>query len=629
MASVIRYTGPVRAALASLAVISLLVLASPLRAQWNVPFVASTQLRIDGALGDWGGASWIRVGEDARGRAEIALAYDESTLLLAARVFDDDFVRSAQPSAAEDALVVQLELPGTQARRVELWLYAGQPGRTRAQAQLRAAASGRMAELPEVRVVEGPGTRGERYVLEAACPWSSVLPAASWGFARAQLRLQDVDAGAKPREIGSGGAQALAFERGPLPVLAAWLRERDLTQARALLDGLAQVQTETARVLVVGTFALLVHASGPLEYSDLPAAHAADVHAAELRDLTGDGLPELTVRLTTRDSAAVRELWLVYALGVGGPRRVFGVELRRERAGASLSASLAIDKPAPRERAPRIVVRAGSARNWSPTQELGPGLTDILPVPAPWSPWVERSYVWNGSSFGLQSEQKNRAPAPQPTATAPSAAPPAAAAGGEDTSALVDAYRAARDISRALQPRFVQRADIAEDGRPEELGLYDRECLVVGAGFRGGNDFFYFALPVQSSEQVLALFTADVTGDRRHEILARVQTQTAGIVRELLLVYTFHNGRFETVLTAEVARSDAGHGIENEVSVLPHQGKSALQIRPGRARGWTAASYPFRSDAQPGIAPLLLPWNDAERRYCYDGRQLVACIGSD
>ena len=175
----------------------------------------------------------------------------------------------------------------------------------------------------------------------------------------------------------------------------------------------------------------------------------------------------------------------------------------------------------------------------------------------------------------------------------------------------------------------MQRANIAEDARPEELALYDRECLVVGAGFRGGNDFFYFALPVQSPEQVLALFTGDVTGDQRHELFARVQTQTAGLTRELLFVYSFHSGRFETLLVAEVGRADATHAIENEVRVLPHKGKSALQIRPGNARGWTAASYPFRSDAQSGIAPLLLPWRDSERRYCYDGRQLVGCLGSD
>ena len=127
----------------------------------------------------------------------------------------------------------------------------------------------------------------------------------------------------------------------------------------------------------------------------------------------------------------------------------------------------------------------------------------------------------------------------------------------------------------------------------------------------------------------MALSTGDVTGDQRHEILARVATQASGVTRELLMVYSFHSGGFETLLVAEVGRSDAGHAIRNEVRVAPHQGRSALQIRPGTAHGWTASSYPYRSEPQAGIAPLLLPWTDGERDYCFHGKQLLPCPASD
>ena len=140
-----------------------LVVSSHVRADsaWTIPFVQPKQLRIDGAVSDWNGASWTRIGTDARGRAEVALAYDDASLYVAARVFDDDFVRSAQPSSAEDALVLSLEAAaGTGTRRVELWLYAGQMGRTRAQVQLSDRNHPRASPLSSAQVIEGPGARG-------------------------------------------------------------------------------------------------------------------------------------------------------------------------------------------------------------------------------------------------------------------------------------------------------------------------------------------------------------------------------------------------------------------------------------------------------------------------------------
>jgi len=103
----------VHAALHCLAVFVVLALARGAllaQAAASIPFLAPKQLRIDGALSDWSFASWQRVGDDPKGRAEVALAYDDSSLFIAARVFDDAFVRSPQPGPSEDALVLALEL---------------------------------------------------------------------------------------------------------------------------------------------------------------------------------------------------------------------------------------------------------------------------------------------------------------------------------------------------------------------------------------------------------------------------------------------------------------------------------------------------------------------------------------
>lgn len=613
-----------------------LALSSQARAEapWTIAFVQPKQLRIDGAVAEWSGAPWKHLGNDARGRAEVALAYDDDNLFVAARVFDDSFVRSAHPSPDEDALVLSLELPATpDARRVELWIYAGKMGRTRAQAQLRDAGHAHPSELAGAQVIEGPGTHGETYVVEAQLPWKA-LGSADWMFARGALRLHDVDPHAKARDVSSSAQlEPLAFDRGPVAALAALLEQRELMHAPKLLDATVRTRAPgtSARVLVVGTLVVLATAQGAIAYAELPAARAADVQSAELRDLTGDGLPELTVHATTRDSAATRKLWLVFELSAGAPRQLFAAELRRERAGGSAEASLRVDKPLPHERAPRIVLGAGAVRGVGSAPELGPALSDVVPVPAASGAWSERVYVWDGARFTLRDERAATPPTAsvsEPARTEPSSAP--AAASGADNAQLTQAYLRARGVSAAVQPRFVQRANVAEDSRPEQLALYDRECLIVGPGFRGGSDFFYFALPVASAEQVSALWTADVTGDQRHEILARVTSPASGVTRELLMVYSFHSGNFETLLVAEVGRSIGGHAIQNEVRVLPQKGRNALQIRPGTARSWTATTYPYRdADSQAEIAPLLLPWSDRARDYCYDGKRLSPCPGSD
>src|SRR5262245_31832138 len=76
--------------------------------QWQVARASAKQLRIDGDLGEWRGVRFERIGSEEGGRAEVALAHDEGGLYVAARVFDDKFVRTRSPSPREDALIVAL-----------------------------------------------------------------------------------------------------------------------------------------------------------------------------------------------------------------------------------------------------------------------------------------------------------------------------------------------------------------------------------------------------------------------------------------------------------------------------------------------------------------------------------------
>jgi hypothetical protein len=122
---------------------------------------------------------------------------------------------------------------------------------------------------------------------------------------------------------------------------------------------------------------------------------------------------------------------------------------------------------------------------------------------------------------------------------------------------------------------------------------------------------------------VLRVFTGDLTGDGRHELLARIRQQISGVTREILYVYTFAGERLEPLLAVEVSRNQGAQSIANQVTLVPAHGRLALQITPGAAHGWSESDYPFSADSHDGVAPLLLPWKDGSLRYDFDGQQLV------
>ena len=58
------------------------------------------------------------------------------------------------------------------------------------------------------------------------------------------------------------------------------------------------------------------------------------------------------------------------------------------------------------------------------------------------------------------------------------------------------------------------------------------------------------------------------------------------------------------------------------VAFTPKQKGIEIELRPGRAIGWTEKSYPFPEDTAPagGLEPLLLPWSSQKARtYTFKG----------
>ncbi|MDD9935176.1 MAG: hypothetical protein OXT09_16310 [Myxococcales bacterium] len=633
---------PPRAAAKPLLALCLLWPAGVSAAALTLTPVQPGQIRVDGDVGEWRGARFVELGEAADSSIEYALGYDGEALYVAARVYDESLVRSRKPARREDAVVLALALPraGGTHRLSEVWLYAGEIGRSPASGAVARGGGTPKAERA-IQIVEGPLADGDGYVLEARVPWKVLPGGREHQIGRGALRLHDVDGkvGARPAVLASArGTRArslppLRVEGGANAALSDFLRQKGIGSGaiRRDLVGDAFGDGRLERVVVASTFAIVVgpdiQGGGGFHYLDLPVTGGAGVRDAALRDLTGDGKVELTLRLSQQNELGKREVFQVMALDRPEARKLLSLELRKQTDDGWVEAELRIGKGKP----PTIEARIGEAKGLGPDNYREPRVQGVEPVLVPWGAVRRRVYRWDGTRFAVEDEEQN------PDAHVPEPKRVAARAPADDgvervashpeppgLDRLVAAFRRSQGLDPSARPRSVRHVNVAEDGRHESLMLFDAHLLVVGKGYRGGSGYFYFQLPVASGRDIQRLFTGDVTGDGRREVFVRFKQHIADVQREILLAYTFEaDGGMRQILALEVRRAQGGSAVGNVVDLVPSGSHWALRIKPGRARGWSAGSYPFVSDASDGYGALLLPWNDRTARYRYrEGRLL-------
>lgn len=608
------------------------------------------QVHIDGALGEWRGLRFATLGSGADASVRYALAYDGEALLLAAEVTDERMVRTARPGPKEDALVLTLALPGRSGRLrgVEVWVFAGIPGRRASQLGV-AKPGGRPRRVSGAQVVEGPRSGGSGYVVEARIPWSALpVHSARWRRGRGAIRLHDVDEAAHPEvESVLASAEAAPSKLEALPALNVRGGVTDTlktfletighpaSQPRFDMDGDVAGDGRPERIVIVEQHVAVM---GPgyregkgYDYKKLPVAMGTDVREARLRDLTGDGKRELVLELRQRQGSETQQLWLVMRFAGEGMRPVFAIPLERKLADGRVQARLRVERA--RSGPPAIEVRAGEAEGLQ-RGALPRQASDAIqqPMPLPWSKVIARRYRWDGKRFALAGEKENPDyEPPQAERPAPSRARPAAAASSGSASArtagmkaLIGEYRRARGVSQGVPARFRQRANVAQGPEPEQVLVIDRALVVVGPRFRQGSSYFFFQLPTERAQDVLAMKAVDVTKDGRAEIFVQIARPQGEIEREMLLGYQFRDGGFQRVLGAEVARRQDGHAIENSIRFVRRPpGPWHLELRPGRARHWDARSYPYRNEQVGEMRPPLLPWRDETVRFRFDGQRLV------
>jgi hypothetical protein len=98
------------------------------------------------------------------------------------------------------------------------------------------------------------------------------------------------------------------------------------------------------------------------------------------------------------------------------------------------------------------------------------------------------------------------------------------------------------------------------------------------------------------------------------------------VEREVMLVYSVTPQGIARVFGVETGRGFGGNRVQGTLAFLQGARGLDIEVRPGRAFGFTERTYPFNQDRSKvgGLEPLLLPWGPpSTARYHWDGSGFV------
>ena len=341
----------------------------------------------------------------------------------------------------------------------------------------------------------------------------------------------------------------------------------------------------------------------------------AEIVGCEVRDLTGDGQSEIILRKRFGSGAKTREMMAVLHFGSSEvPTTIFQHELAVSTSDGSIQNEVSY---APDGSRTSLKITPGSARGFNAGNYREPTETSYEPVILPWGTIASQLYKLSGAAFVKASEERQAPAAATPAPAAvdpglPKAPPPPSAS--ELMEKVYDLYKRDRGVSG--RPRFDLAVDVTGDGQNERVLMHDRDIVVFGKSFKGGTGYSFLTMAqFASGSDVTEMTARDVNGDGRAEIIVKGVLHASGpggdkVDREVILVFQVVNEGIKRVFAAEIGRAMGRKRINGTVRF----GGSAIELAPGSAVEWTAATYPFTQDTGPvgGLEPLLLPWGGAQ-----------------
>ncbi|WP_394821944.1 hypothetical protein [Pendulispora albinea] len=606
------------------------------------------KVKLDGTLGEWPArtpATTVVHGSMGELSFQGAVQYDEQYLYIAGETNDPKL------AAGKDHAALTLAIPGPGGTLLPhvIDFHAGKPGETQGRV-LFGSGPKKGETVAGAKIVEAP-LKPAGYSFEAAVPWAAFPEARTIRVGlRGVLSYHD-QGGASTTVVATGPGDAEHVTALPsLPtepeqaLIAGLLKPRGLASRGPSIDIYADIDgdPQKERISVFGHFLTIVgqgyRGGKEFFFRDLGARSVVQL---QTRDVTGEGKDDLLVRSRFEQGGVVHDWFEIWQIAPSGePISIFGHEIEVSRGASKVVSSVHLhDK--------EVEIAVEGASGWDAASYRETRQNEVEPLLLPWGAVRARTYRFEGGKFVRKAEiaQKPQAPSATTTTTTaaretpapaqpPRAMEPAAQRPAPDTGAsLLEQFRRDHQVPPDVQPKADLTANVAEDARPERIVLLGNDIVVFGPGFKGGAQYAYLSLPQFASPgTVKELLARDLNGDgaadlivRGTRVIAPRQGALPEAVSEAIFIYELRDGRIGRIFAIETAREQGPGRVQTTFQFLPAKSGRGLdfEVRPGKAVGWTAKTYPWPNEQPGAIEPLLLPWGTAtSARYTWNAASL-------
>lgn len=164
--------------------------------------------------------------------------------------------------------------------------------------------------------------------------------------------------------------------------------------------------------------------------------------------------------------------------------------------------------------------------------------------------------------------------------------------------------------------------DVAGDGHIERIAVFGKYLVIAGWGYRGGKEFYFQDMGVESSSGVKRLELMDLTNDGKDEIVLQKRVKVAGLEREIFQVWSIDKGKEQPfpALSHEVALYAEGKRVENRVRIEGTGKDKRIRVSQATADDDIDPKVVEQSGGE-GLEPTLMPWDSVQSRaYEWNGR---------